>query len=408
MRKGEWKLLWRAAASFLCLFLLFASSCEKAIPIDEPTEPTVEESQTEPPSWTEFIQQDDELDPIPLRGAKNIEDIFVLDIPLGPWNNDDIRTEYLETENDVALSIKIYLQERGTYKETPDRVDKIDQVYRVEHYTSSNKTSYIIVIPIETVAKGRMYELFCFTYTQEDFKKIGSIAYDKTRESLYDAEENLVASISYEYLKGIPFPFINGFAGAKQYADFYNGHYSEAGFSVLNRNNKFWLYKDLAVFDGTRVIGYNGLESDSYKKKLLVYDELCGHLMKDFIYNNKGKLIRINEEFPEEMLPSEDEIAAHGSDYMEYRSRITLDYRNDDTLKMMDYSFSWSGYGTWDSSGKIYYDQLGRMAYMHYYVTHGTHYGYYLYEGESTRPWACIGFCTFGGGLSDFYLFKQR
>jgi len=46
------------------------------------------------------------------------------------------------------------------------------------------------------------------------------------------------------------------------------------------------------------------------------------------------------------------------------------------------------------------------MTHGDYYITHGRHYYIYLYEGESDRPWACIGFCTFGGGLSDFYLFQ--
>ena len=408
MRRQKWQPLWKVTAAFLCLFLLFASSCEKAIPIDERTEPTEEESQTEPitqtepPSWTEFIQQDDELDPIALRGAKNIEDVFVLDIQGVLWNNDNLMTAYLETENDVALSIKTYLQGRGTYKETPDRVDKIDQVYRIEQYTNSkgDKTSYIIVIPIETVEKGRMYELFCFTYAHEDFKKIGSIAYDKTHESLYDAEENLVASISYEYLEGIPFAFINGFSGAKQYADF-DTHRGCGDFFVLNRSNKFWLYKDLAVFAGTRVTRYDGLETGrtSYKKEPFSGSD---YLMKEFIYDKKGRLEKIQEKFPKDYLEE------HGYDPGELRSEITLDYRNDDTLKMLDYSFSWSGYGTYDCTGEIYYDKLERMEYMHYYVTHGRHHRFFLYEGESARPWAFISFCTFGGGLDNFYLFKQR
>ena len=404
MRKQP--LLWKATAAFLCLFLLFASSCEKNISMDDPTEPTMlttqaestaqteEETepitQTEPESWTEFIQQDDELDPIPLRGAKNIEDIFILDIQRGPGVDSDLEGAPFE---DGAAYNKAYLQKHGTYKNTPDRVDQFEDIWyddwRIEEYTNNGKTSCIIY------NDGLKY---CFTYTQEDLKKIGSIAYDKTHESLYDAEENLIASISYEYLKGIPFPLIDGFSGAKQFAEYTDKHRECGDFFVLNRSNKFWLYKDLAVFDGTRVIGYNGLKNsgDSYKKQPIV-----DHLMKEFIYDKNGKLKRIQEKFPEDW----DE---YDFDPGEFCSEITLDYRSDDTLKMVDYSFGWGGYGTFDCTGKIYNDKLGRMMNMRYYVTHGAHYFFYLYEGESKRPWACIGLCTFGFGVDNFYLFKQR
>jgi hypothetical protein len=65
---------------------------------------------------------------------------------------------------------------------------------------------------------------------------------------------------------------------------------------------------------------------------------------------------------------------------------------------------------------KVYkYDEQGRAAYKTYYVTHGSHSCFYMYEGDSKTPWAYIetgGISKSGDDVSDYgfgvsvYLFK--
>ena len=66
------------------------------------------------------------------------------------------------------------------------------------------------------------------------------------------------------------------------------------------------------------------------------------------------------------------------------------------------------------------YDEQGRLVYRHYYITHGYHYRVYLYNGEETRPWAWMEFCTQALSSPDeetgvyygcgcfFYLFEKQ
>ena len=85
----------------------------------------------------------------------------------------------------------------------------------------------------------------------------------------------------------------------------------------------------------------------------------------------------------------------------------------------MDYGFLYWGSST-DCSGAAAYDEQGRLVYRHYYITHGYHYRVYLYNGEETRPWAWMEFCTQALSSPDeetgvyygcgcfFYLFEKQ
>jgi hypothetical protein len=148
---------------------------------------------------------------------------------------------------------------------------------------------------------------------------------------------------------------------------------------MLNKNQKFWFYKDYAVFDAAgKVIGYNNE---------LQYPGISLNHYSEFGYDEKGRLKEIREPY------NEDDNYISPAWEVDFSGEITLDYREDNTLSSVNYGFYHFNHGTWDSSGKIRYDEKGRMIYREYYVTHGRHYCIYLYDGESTRPRAVIEFC---------------
>lgn len=146
-------------------------------------------------------------------------------------------------------------------------------------------------------------------------------------------------------------------------------------------NKRFWLEKEFAVIDETgRVTGYN---ADLYDWQA----EPPGVIYNDFVYDDKGKLIAIYEEL------SEEDSTDAGP--RKFATDITLEYRDDNTLNTVDYGFYYMNYNTHnratgDSTGKIFYDAQGRIIYRTYYFTHGAHSCFYLYEGDSKRPWAYI------------------
>jgi hypothetical protein len=161
-------------------------------------------------------------------------------------------------------------------------------------------------------------------------------------------------------------------------------------------NQRFWLDKKFTVFnEAGKPTGYN---ADLYNWWNSYHNET---VYNDFVYDEKGKLIAIREEFTEE-----DE---NNNGIWEFATDITLKYREDDTINTVDYRFFyWGSYcnrGSGDSTGEIFYDEKERIIYRTYYMTHGFHSCFYLYEGDSKRPWAYIdlgGLASSGDNISEY------
>ena len=73
-----------------------------------------------------------------------------------------------------------------------------------------------------------------------------------------------------------------------------------------------------------------------------------------------------------------------------------LTYSHDsDGFEQLDFCCREMGqkHGNWASSGIVTYDALGRAVLCYYYVTHGSHWCNYLYEGDALLPWAVVDIC---------------
>lgn len=274
-------------------------------------------------------------------------------------------------EKQKKLLIKEYLQKSETYKDAPDSVTYDNGRPLVEHYSeeAKGKMSFIFYlygspsgIQVEN-ADATQNAIICTTINSSDFQNIGYLSYTcdsqqrTSHESLLDTKKNLVAAIDYEYLSSLPFPFIT------KYED--TGNNTGIAADVLNINQKFWIYKEYTEFD-------NDGKWTAYTADL--YNNNPG---RDFTctYDTSGKLVKIAD------------AANNKSDIL---NEINLTYQKNGLLRTVGYTRPDAVYGTADSFGKIHYDDQGRMIYRENYITHGTQYTFYLYDGEAKRPWLSI------------------
>jgi len=352
------------------LFIFAVTSCNvNQDNLNESTTQTIEsEVQTETVTEIETETQTQEESIEDLPDEKNIESVLWfnspdLSKPLDDEKLRDIVSVWFDDDVKKFDFINNYLRERDMYKTTPDNIVYGGDSYIAEYYTDEEKrkTSFIIYFSEEqTELSG---SVCCVTFSWDDSKEMGFILYeydengDIVYENLYNLLGESLANISYEYFEGIPFPFIKKYRITGDYNQNYN---------LLNRNQKFWFYKDHAFFDETeKITGYNcSLQNNA---------GLQENIMNEFVYDNNDRL---------------KEVSAKSS------AKIKLKYRENDILNAVDYDFSSVNNATEDSIGKIRYDEQGRMVYRDYYVTHGCHSCIYLYEGESKRPWAYIEFCS--------------
>ncbi|MCL1858730.1 MAG: hypothetical protein FWF92_05800 [Oscillospiraceae bacterium] len=310
-----------------------------------------------------------------------------------------------EDKNQEISFINKYLQEREMLKETPDSIFYGGECYIVEYYVNSDKrqTSFIIYFN-EKLDSCHSYggQVCCMTIPWDDLQEFGSIAYncnqngDAVYEDFYNTDGEHITNLSYEYFDGVPFPFIkeNAFYKSFELTDRDIDMYSYLRKSVLNRNQKFWFYKDFYEFDATGKV--SGIKDDTE-----FYNRF-----NEFLYDENGRLKEIREHFSEEeKITMPDFIELDFS--VDFSGTITLDYRENNKLKSADYGYFYYNHGTYDCSGDIQYDEQGRMLYRHYYITHGCHTHIYLYEGNSKRPWAYIQLCE---GCNPFvlYLFPNK
>jgi hypothetical protein len=316
----------------------------------------------------------------------------------------DIVRAGFDDKEQMDSFVSAYLNERGMYKPIPDATYGYGDYY-VEYYKNEElkKTSFILQ------EDENMYFVYCISFSWDDLSEIGSKVYELDEkqnivlEGVYATGDLCAAYASYEYMNGIPFPFIDRFY--IEYTELVDGDlYAD----VFHMNQRFWLEKQFADIDETgKVNGYNAdlyHWSNAYTKTGAVYN--------DFVYDEKGKLTAINEAFSED---GDSNTAPR-----EFATDITLDYREDDTLSVVNYGFDYTDIdthsrGSGDSSGTIFYDEQGRMSHRTYYMTHGAHSGFYLYDGDAKTPWAYIdtgGLAYSGDDVSEYgfgvsvYLFQ--
>ena len=274
-------------------------------------------------------------------------------------------------EKQQELLVNEYLRKMNTYQETPDSITYDNGKPLVDYYSDKAKGKMSFVFYFygdnsECQAENTdvsQVAIACTTINLSDYQEIGYLSYtcdDQQRtnhESLLDTKKNLIASIDYQYLNSIPFPFITKYEDTSNHNDITD--------DVLNINQKFWIYKEKAKFDNTGK--WSGYAADIYNKNS-GYSFTCA-------YDTNGNLVKIIGEMDNEPdIPNE----------------VNLVYQNSGFLGTVDYTRPSTIYGTADSSGKIHYDDKGRMIYIENYITHGTQYTFYLYNGENKRPWVCI------------------
>ena len=305
--------------------------------------------------------------------------------------------EIFKEESQMISFVNAYLQERGMFKETPDRIFNGGDIYSAEYYVNSDKrqSSFIIYFSEPVIYYSDNFEetdrfdwhIGCITISWDDFQELGSIVYecdqngDTVFETAYTEQGEQVTSVSYEYFTGVPFAFISEI---ESIVDADLNFYPLPVKTIINRNQKFWFYKNLAVFDNTG--------------KMTEYD--C---YKEILYDEKNRLKEMNEYLNDEYRDWLPECYSS----LTFSSFITLDYSDGDKLNKVNYWFLDALYGTADFSGRMNYDEQGRIIYRHFYMTHADHDCFYLYDGEAKRPWAYIEMC---GGCNPLsvYLFPNK
>ena len=73
--------------------------------------------------------------------------------------------------------------------------------------------------------------------------------------------------------------------------------------------------------------------------------------------------------------------------------QLTYSHNSDDFEQLAFCCRKMVEHGSWAGSGIVTYDALGRVALCQYYVTHGSHWCNYLYEGDALLPWAVVDIC---------------
>lgn len=307
-------------------------------------------------------------------------------------------------ENQVGIFIKNYLSSQGITREKPDGISYNRQGDPfVEYYIDEGKNQYSFVVHLwadywidyEKGTSRYRDAVYCTTYTLDKADQVGSLIYNSDaeravrRERLYDVQGKRMADISYEYIPGVPFPFLTDYWNL-------NMSYDLIG-TVLCRNQKTWFYKEQSQFDQSgKLIRYNGSINDDDWKEYLTYPCTC-------VYSADGLL----EAVEEEMQPEDTEKGwGWWDDSVDYSGQMKVSYKDNGMIDAVDYIRSSYTHGTTDSSGRIEYDEDGRMIYNSFYITHGTDIRIYLYEDGSERPWACFYWCSFAPGFENIYLFR--
>ena len=282
--------------------------------------------------------------------------------------------------------VKYFLQMHEINKTKPDGASSsVDGIFN-NHINIINTEYYI----------NEKNDKICFVIYSWDFTYVTCIAgtindfinqnrieyiYDEKSgihtEQSYDTENNLLASVSYKFVEGVPFPVITE-------------SYKADGYFIYSREllntSRFQLHEKYIIYDGNgKIIGYEGDINSSYifeDYDIVYYRENY----EVILYFDGGKLLSMKQ------VPKKEDFdwghwEGMGWDYI---GLVDISYRDDGSLRNVAHSFYSGIYGTSDSSGTAYFDNQGRMVHRHHYHTSGGYSYAWFYDETSRRPWAVV------------------
>ncbi len=277
------------------------------------------------------------------------------------WNsfliceNDD---KYISgTINDMAEK---YLLAKGVDSSKPDGVYYLNDEVDAKYYynVEKNEVSFVINFPYE------VEDVICVTFDLDNAKKEGYIDFELDSEGYTVAESSHNSNspesfdVKYRYVEDVPITFITNYENIDeetisnykfQQWDKYIHYYYEENFDEYGRLvalGKGDTQFEVEYNEENRIARLDRMAKDLYGEPSEQYE--------DFIYES-GKLVQ-------------SEYFYHGST---------------------------------DGSGLVIYDNMGRVIYNSYYITHGRVYNFYLYEGDSRRPDGIVSYDTFSMNGSE-------
>lgn len=280
--------------------------------------------------------------------------------------------------------IREYLEERGlSYDEPAGSASEED--YDVLWFWNEETERLVVVIRSyftyyldgeNEAVTGTSVQ--CTGFLFEDMEKVGQLVRTELGENtyeevFYDPEGEELAGITYTCKEGIPFAIVSAYEAGEDLG------WPEA--FAFCRNYKFRLAEEKALWDEEGRFG-------GYREELDIWldwgSDSCEFSCE---YDEQGRLCAMNDIWHEWDLVEAAQKEKSGGFTFSYRE-------NGSPLELLYWHSAYTGRGTWDSSGRIYYDELGRMAYNSYYVTHGEHDYYYLYNNEEEQPWLILEVCS--------------
>jgi|LGVF01.2.fsa_nt_gb hypothetical protein len=279
--------------------------------------------------------------------------------------------------------INIYLKERAFNPDEPIGVIARGELKLGEYYIDKNNEKIAFVVRIwnlELELPNQVY-ISCITFDMANKQEIGFIQYDYNenkqpiKEIFYNEDGMLVADIEYELNNHFPFSIV------KEYNT--SSNENKHVFEVLNRNEKFFFLSERMNQTANGIpIDYVGdiFYTNQYEDFESNSDQLI------FSYDQSNRLTDItgslvNEDFYENKIQGEP---------YESMLNVEIDYDIGYDIDNIHYSTPALIYGSYDSIGELYYDNLGRMIYNSYYVTSGSIERFYFYRGRDNKPFICL------------------
>lgn len=281
--------------------------------------------------------------------------------------------------------INTYLTERAFNPYEPTGVISRGEVKLGEYYIdkTNEKIAFVLrVWNLELETPNQVY-ISCITFDMAYKQNIGYVQYDYNdneqlfKEIFYDKEFMMISDIEYELNNHFPFHLVRKYSTSSND----NKHVYE----VLNRNEKFFFFTDRMnqttnglpieyIGDIFHINQYEDFESNS--------DQLT------FSYDQENRLKGIKGSFVNEDFYDNNN---QGESY-ESMLNVEIHYLIGSDIDYIKYSTPALMYGSYDSTGELYYDEFGRMIYNSHYVTHGSIEQFYFYRENEINPFICIKF----------------
>ncbi len=305
---------------------------------------------------------------------------------------DTVSCEPLLGDSEKREIVYKYLRGKNMYKEKPDGIMYRQAVPFIEYYLDdqNNKMSFVIHIWddyfVDSESKATVFTnaILCTTLYKDELTKIGTLT-STYRENgtviskqLSDLKNGELAYFEYQYVSGVPFPFIIEEKISIDDKELIN--------SLSEVFHEYWLYKEKAIFNEMEEwIRYDGnifLQSNDGTFECLS--------------NENGML----EKMKEPLNGSDLERKERPNDYR-LSSEVSILYDENRKLESLNYWRSSMNYSTWYNWGTKHYDEQQRILYASYSVTHGFHDRFYLYHDTEPQPWICIEICSMPYSASD-------